>query len=211
VVSRTRTELYRRAHPETPWLTSRAVEILDGLLLPTDRGLELGSGLSTIWFARRVNHLVSVEHDAAWHHKISIELKRRSLGNVDYRFAPQDVPAEDGGQSEYARSVFELPDASLDFVLVDGIYRDHCAWFVLPKLAPGGLLIIDNVNRYLPCESHAPASRLPGEPPAGRVWTAVHQTIRAWRTIWTTDNVTDTAIFIKPLSADGTAPSDRFR
>ncbi|RUL92017.1 hypothetical protein [Verrucosispora sp. FIM060022] len=198
VVSRTRVELHRRTHPGSPWLTRQAIETLDRMLLPTDCGLEFGSGLSTLWFARRVKHLVSVEHDAAWHEKISLDLKRQSLNNVDYRFAPLDVPPELGDQSEYARVALELPDASLDFVLVDGRYRDHCAWFVLPKLSSGGLLIIDNVNRFLPCGSHAPASRRPGDRTGDEVWGAVRRAIRGWRTIWTTDHVTDTAIFVKP-------------
>ncbi|MEQ4302997.1 hypothetical protein ABNF97_16635 [Plantactinospora sp. B6F1] len=198
VVGRARSEFYRRTHPGIPWLTPRAVETLDRMLVPTDHGLEFGSGSSTVWFARRVSHLISVEHDAAWHDKVSLELKKHSLTNVDYRFAPLDVPPELGDQSEYARVLLELPDGCLDFVLVDGRYRDHCAWFALSKLASGGLLIIDNVNRYLPCDSHAPASRPHGAGPDGRVWTTVHRSIRGWRTIWTTDDVADTAIFVKP-------------
>jgi predicted O-methyltransferase YrrM len=168
------------------------------MLLPTDRGLEYGSGLSTLWLARRVSQFVSVEHDAEWHDKVSGQLKKHSLSNVDHRFAPQDEPETQGDRSEYARVALEVPDSSLNFVLVDGVHRDHCARLALPKLAPGGLLIIDNVNWFLPCDSHGPASRRHEDGPAGVVWTEVYQTIRHWRTIWTTNHVWDTAIFIKP-------------
>ena len=38
----------------------------------------------------------------------------------------------------------------IDFALIDGIYRDHVTLFLLPKIRLGGVLVIDNVNRYLP-------------------------------------------------------------
>ena len=77
----------------------------------------------------------------------------RSAGsdNVEYILALEDQPMERGGDSAYARTALGFPDASLDFALVDGHYRDYSAKFILPKIKPGGMLIIDNVNWYLPC------------------------------------------------------------
>jgi hypothetical protein len=46
-------------HPDVPWLTRQAVEILEDWLKPGYVGLEWGSGRSTLWFARRVSHLTS--------------------------------------------------------------------------------------------------------------------------------------------------------
>lgn len=55
--------LFQRRHPDAPGLSPEAVSLLSTLLEPTHAGLEWGSGRSTIWFARRVAELVSVEHD----------------------------------------------------------------------------------------------------------------------------------------------------
>jgi hypothetical protein len=191
-------KLYSRAHPDDPWLTPQAIGILTTMLLPTADGLEFGSGRSTCWLAQRVRHLTSVEHDQDWFADVSLALKERELQNVDYVFAPRDVPADRGAESEYVGVTSRFAVASLDFVLVDGAYRDFCALAAIPKIKSGGLLIIDNVNWCLPSESRSPASRSPAAGPDGPVWSRVWETVRPWRSIWTSSGVWDTAIFIKP-------------
>ncbi|MCK5642361.1 MAG: hypothetical protein KAJ19_16255 [Gammaproteobacteria bacterium] len=54
-----RRQIWIRMHPDVPWLTRQAVEILEDWLKPGYVGLEWGSGRSTLWFARRVSHLTS--------------------------------------------------------------------------------------------------------------------------------------------------------
>src|SRR5215467_1856777 len=39
--------------PDAPWLTRTAVRILESALMPQHRGLEYGSGRSTVWLARK--------------------------------------------------------------------------------------------------------------------------------------------------------------
>jgi predicted O-methyltransferase YrrM len=197
VFHRTRQLLYECAHPDAPWLTPAAIGLLSTLLRPGDQGAEFGSGRSTLWFATRTAALTSVEHDSRWHETVTAKLAERGLGNVDYILAPEDQPVERGGDSAYARTALSFDDASLDFALVDGHYRDYSAKFVMPKIKPGGLLIIDNVNWYLPCQSKAPNSRTPGLGPATDVWADVWRQLAGWRTIWTSSGVWDTAIFIR--------------
>jgi predicted O-methyltransferase YrrM len=198
VFNRTRQMLYERAHPDDPWLTPAAIRLVSTLLRPADRGAEFGSGRSTLWFAARVAALTSVEHDERWHEVVSATLKDRGLDNVEYILAPEDQPMERGGESAYARAALALPDASIDFALVDGHYRDYSAKFIMPKIKPGGMLIIDNVHHYLPCQSKSPNSRTVRLGPATEVWAAVWRELAEWRTIWTSSGVWDTAIFIKP-------------
>jgi predicted O-methyltransferase YrrM len=200
VYNRTRQMRYERSHPDAPWLTPAATRLLGGLLRPADRGAEFGSGRSTVWFASQVAALTSVEHDAQWHETISARLKDRGLDNVEYILALEDQPMERGGESAYARTALGFADDSLDFALVDGHYRDYSAKFILPKLRPGGMLIIDNVNWYLPCASKAPNSRSAETGPVTAVWAEVWRQLQDWRTIWTSSGVWDTAIFIRPLS-----------
>jgi predicted O-methyltransferase YrrM len=197
VYHRTRQLFYERAHPADPWLTPAAIGLLATLLRPADTGAEFGSGRSTLWFAARVAALTSVEHDIQWHETVTARLKDQGLGNVDYILAADDLPAERGGESDYARTALAFPDASLDFALVDGRYRDYSAKFIMPKIKPGGMLIIDNVNWYLPCRSKAPNSRTAELGPATDIWAAVWRQLAGWRTIWTSSGVWDTAMFIK--------------
>jgi hypothetical protein len=87
---------------------------------------------------------------------------------------------------------------SIDFVLIDGLYREYVTRLMIPKVKPGGLLIIDNVNWCLPSQTHAPYSRTVALGPNGPVWAELAQELADWRSIWTSSGVTDTAIFIKP-------------
>ena len=200
VYNRARQLAYELGHPDDPWLTPAAIGLLRSLLRPSDRGVEFGSGRSTLWFARRVAALASVEHDERWHDAVSAGLEAEGLGNVDYTLAPGDKPAERGGDSAYARVALSFPDAGLDFALIDGHYRDYSAKFILPKIKPGGMLIIDNVNWCLPCRSTAPNSRTAALGPATPTWAEVAEELSGWRSIWTSSGVWDTAIFIRPAA-----------
>ena len=96
-----------------------------------------------------------------------------------------------------------MHDQSLDFALVDGVYRDNVALFLLPKIRSGGMLIIDNVNWYLPSLTTSPASlRLPAAP-ATAAWEQVAAELAGWRRIWTSNGVWDTAIFVRAPDAGG--------
>lgn len=198
VCNRTRQMLYEHAHPGDPWLTPEATRLLTSMLRPSDEGAEFGSGRSTIWFAERVAKLTSVEHDEEWYATVSEKLKKLELANVDYIFAPRDQPVELGGTSEYVRTALGFADESIDFTLIDGIYREYVTQFMMRKIKPGGLVIIDNVNWFLPSGSRAPCSRTPTLGPDGPVWEELWQQLSDWRSIWTSSGVWDTAIFVKP-------------
>jgi predicted O-methyltransferase YrrM len=197
VRDRARQALYQSGHPDAPWLTPDAIGLLQSMLRPTDVGAEFGSGRSTLWLARRCARLTSVEHDPTWHAKVSQTLERAGIANVDYRCHPSDQPDEAGDQSSYARAARQLSNGSIDFALVDGAYRDHVTLLLLPKIKLGGMLIIDNVNRYLPSLTASPASLRPPQAPPTAAWKQVAADLNDWRRIWTTSGVWDTAIFMK--------------
>lgn len=185
--------LFRRRNPHAPWLTETSVGFISSWLRSGDRGLELGSGQSTLWFANRVRWLVSLEHDARWYDRTSGLMRERGIRNVEYVYRP-DVDS-------YARFVEALPDGSFDFILLDGGERDRLAPTCASKLKIGGLLIVDNANWYLPHATRAPGSLGPqGWPPTAR-WQVFADAVADWRVIWTSDGVTDTALFVKPSDA----------
>jgi len=190
---------YERANPEAPWLTREITDLLHSWLKPGYVGLEFGSGRSTLWFAARVRRLTSVEHDAAWHATISSRLVERGLMSiVDYRL--YDDGATDGQGTRYAAVAGEFPAESLDFVLVDGMCRDHCALASIPLLKRRGWLIVDNVNWYVPRKerSRSPKSRSLADGYASDVWREFHQRVEKWKSIWTCNGISDTAAWIKP-------------
>ncbi len=197
---------YRKLHPGQPWLTPESVRFLESHLKDTFTGLEFGSCRSTLWFAQRVRHLTSVEHQPAWHQKILRQMTGEGTSNVEYLLRPKETTTS-GELPAYIQPVCDLPDASLDFVLVDGAYRDLCALASIPKLKAGGMLIIDDVHRYLPSHSRSPHARTPAQGPYGEIWEQVAELLEAWRVDWTSDGVSDTAIYSSPLPQGGGASS----
>ncbi|HMD90217.1 MAG TPA: class I SAM-dependent methyltransferase [Anaerolineaceae bacterium] len=198
---------YRRSHPQEPWLTPTADLMLETYLLKTDVGLEFGSGRSTLWFARHVAHLTSVEHNPVWFERISRQIKDAGLANVNYCLKPrQPDDGQEGLTSDYVKVSGDFADDSLDFVLVDGICRSACAMRALPKIRPGGLLVIDNANLYLPCKSHSPNSRTAQKGPSSDLWKEFLEIVKGWRMIWTSNGVADTAFYFRPWKRDPSGP-----
>lgn len=197
VLARSRQALYQRAHPDGPCLTPEAIRLLDSMLRPSDVGAEFGSGRSTLWLARRCAHLTSVEDNEEWRAKVSSALAGERATHVDYQYRPLDT-RQPGDQSAYVQVARFLADESIDFALVDGLHRDYVAFYLLSKIRPGGMLVIDDVNRYLPSQTRSPASLGPTSAPATATWEQTAAALARWRQIWTSNGVSDTAIFVKP-------------
>ncbi len=189
---------YHYRHPDHPWLTPAAICFLASWLKESDDGVEFGSGRSTLWLARRTRHLISIEHNPAWHQKVEQMLADAGQTNVEYHLIPKDVAEEKAGESAYLKVLERFAENSLDYALVDGIYRDHCALKAIRLIRPGGALIIDNANWYLPSHSQAPNSRSFEQGAKGETWAHVEQALVSWRRVWTSSGIFDTAIFIKP-------------
>jgi predicted O-methyltransferase YrrM len=193
---------FERSQPDAPWLTQSAILLLGSYLKPGDMGLEWGSGRSTIWFAQRVAKLTSVENDRQWHTLVKNNLAASPVNaKVDYRFIPCDHKEVDEPSSHpYADASRELPDASLDFALVDGAIRATCVNAVLGKLKPGGLLILDNANRFIPNKESGRHTTVhePRSQPRSPGWARIMEQLSAWRWINTTDGIWDTRFWIKP-------------
>jgi hypothetical protein len=188
----TRVRAFEILHPDAPWLTQAAVGALEAMLQPRDRGLEYGSGRSTTWLVRRTAHLVSVETDKAWYARVRSRLRDAGLfDRVDYRLVPADDRA---GCLAVAEA---LQTSSLDYVLVDGAWRDAVALRATELLKPGGLLIVDNANWFLPATRRSRAPLSVSELPTTPDWALFAQRVRDWRVIWTSNGVCDTAIWVR--------------
>jgi tRNA A58 N-methylase Trm61 len=198
IVDRLQLMLSERIYADSPWLCAAAVPILDSWLKPTDKGLEWGSGRSTLWFAMRVAHLISVEHDHEWAKTVEKKLCSHNIINkVEYRLLPDGK--EETRDCNYVNVTQDISPKSLDFCLIDGVCRDHCALACLDILRPGGILIIDNAELYLPRKhkSRAPHSRGHEDGFASEQWEEFSKRVANWRNIWITNGIWDTALWIK--------------
>lgn len=189
-------------HRDCPWLTEAAVILLDNWLKPGDRGVEWGAGRSTIWFAKRVEYLISVEHNREWYERVLALLAKKALAkNVNLKHIECGLREQDEPPGHpYADCVTEVPEESLDFALVDGRIRLRCMKAVLPRLKRGGLLILDNANRYIPnrfASSHTTMHE-PRDAPRSDGWAELIKSLEHWRWLNASDGVWDTRFWVKP-------------
>ena len=87
---------------------------------------------------------------------------------------------------------------SIDFCLVDGAYRDLCAFNMIKKITVGGMIVVDNVNWFIPCtQSSSPNTRTEADDFKSELWRDFVSTVSNWRYVWTTNGITDTGIWIR--------------
>ena len=181
-VARGRYWWWEKRNPDKPWLTPAAVAFLDAHLKPAMTGLEFGSGRSTAWYAGKLHRLTSVEHHAEWRARVVEMLARRNISNVEVRLVPLDHPAEEPERATYdplpayVAVATGLPDESLDLVVVDGHYRSQCIAAVVDKLRSGGLLLVDDADRWPGAAPPVPA----GWPEVSRTTNGIKSTV-IWR------------------------------
>lgn len=130
-----------------PWLPYSVIDLLTTRLDRSASVLEFGGGGSTAFFADRVGSVTTVEHDQAWRDAIAQSLESSSNVRVLFRSSANDY-------ADYVAAADEMDDESLDVVLVDGRQRVACARSAMPKLKPGGLLILDDSDRPKYREAH---------------------------------------------------------
>jgi hypothetical protein len=124
--------------PEVPWISYSARRELKKVLNKSQIVLEFGSGMSTFWFSKRVEHIFSVEDSSKWYSKISNTLKRKNIQNVTYKLARSE--------QEYINF---MPDDNrvFDLILIDGSYRSSCVLHILNKIKKSGIIYLDNSDK----------------------------------------------------------------
>ncbi len=199
IVNRYKYFCYFRKRQDAPWLCPSVIGVLETYFRPDDVGIEFGSGRSTLWFAKQVAHVTSVESSPEWADRVVKTLEENGYSSkVDMHLhSIQPVVEGDRTTYPYVQVAESLPDASLDFALVDGIdLRGQCVLAVIPKLRSGGLLIIDNIERYIPNSSIGPEAIKEGY--ADEYWQEFGEKTKDWRYMWFGSGVTDTVLYFKP-------------
>jgi hypothetical protein len=182
---------------------------LESLLRPDDAGAEWGSGNSTPWFARRTARVISFESAGPYYEEVRASLQRAGLTNVDCRLIPFEHQDDEEAmhRSDWMLAAHAIADESLEFALVDSAPRGCLCAAVVPKLKPGGLLILDNANWYLPppARMHPPAPGTVSVPlgapgsrsPSNVCWPAFVRLTSGWRRYWSSDGIQMTLILFK--------------
>ena len=112
---------------ETPHLTKPTIEFLESILTSKSRVLEIGSGGSTLWFARRVRWVTSFEHDAGWFRLVMRKLQEAGLTNYHLNFMP-----------DYPELGIPALGGDYDLVFVDGRGRVRSIKTTYKLVKPSG-------------------------------------------------------------------------
>jgi len=119
-----------------PWVTYSFIDFIRPRLHKDLTIFEYGSGSSTIFYAKNVKRVVSVEHDEAWFNKIV----KSKPGNAEMIFCK----LERGGA--YAQKAAALGE-KFDIIIVDGRDRVNCCKKSIEALSPAGVIVLDDSER----------------------------------------------------------------
>lgn len=121
----------------TPWLTYGAIHFLQRRPLGDLTVFEWGSGNSTIWWAKKAQHIVACEHDFEWYSKVQKNLPP----NAEIHHIPLNDKKE-----RYSHFLSAI-NKTFDVVVIDGRQRNACARNCLEGLTERGVIIFDNTHR----------------------------------------------------------------
>lgn len=187
--------LFNLFYPNRPWTTPASILFFDKVLTKNMIGLEYGSGRSTMYFAKKLKKLVSIEHYEGWYNKVKIQLADNHITNVDYHLILKEDTPDKTDDSDvqlnqlagleprmdyknYYAKVNMYEDGYFDFVLIDGRARTNCGLNSIPKLKSGGIFVLDNSERPR--------------------YNPLHAELNSWPKVETTTGLTNTTIWIKP-------------
>lgn len=151
---------------EQPWIVLFAMPFLKKKLNKSSVIFEFGSGGSTIFFAKRVSKVISVEHDTLWFKKLSSVIDKK-FTNIELNLFPPTLVSDskntDPSSSDsyvssaeifngysflnYASYIDKYPDEYFDIIMIDGRARPSCWKHAVPKIKPGGYIILDDAYR----------------------------------------------------------------
>jgi len=137
-----------------PWITLESFHKLLEFVQPDFRVFEWGSGGSTVFWARECAEVIAIEHNKLWIPRVQKMLADRGL-EADLRHIQGGSKGQKDRFRKYANEILAEPDESFDIAYVDGEASSR-GWTItnaMPKIKPGGYLLIDNsdwVSREFP-------------------------------------------------------------
>jgi hypothetical protein len=121
---------------ELPWVTYSFIDFIRPRLNKTLSVFEYGSGSSTLFYAKLVRSVVSVEHDKSWYQKI--------LGSKPANAEMIFTDLQPNG--EYSKKAASL-GTKFDIIIVDGRDRVNCCKHSVEALSSTGVMVLDDSER----------------------------------------------------------------
>jgi hypothetical protein len=176
-----------------PWWNYHATAYVERMLPDRARVFEFGSGGSTLWFVDHGAEITSLEHSSDWAALVQEACPGLDLISVesDQTGTVRSVgePSERRYFDAYLDVMSAQPDETFDLVAVDGRCRCEAGIISMPKIKPGGMLLLDDSQRprYRPLHEHLSANG----------WAAEHLVgLKAGRAGWVP---VQTSVWAKPV------------
>ncbi len=119
-----------------PWVTYSFIDFISSRLHKEMKLFEYGSGNSTLFYAKHVQQVMSVEHDKNWFDKI-IEEKAPNSNLYYEELKPNGA---------YAKKSIDL-SILFDIIIVDGRDRVSCCKHAVSALNESGVIVLDDSER----------------------------------------------------------------
>ena len=140
---------------DQPRWTFEAIDLVADFLSERKdaRVFEWGSGAGTVWLSRRAGQVVSITHDPEWFGAMARTVSARP--NVRLRHVGAQavgyVHSRKRGFGRlcfdrYARAIRE-EEGLFDLIVIDGRAREACLPEAAERLAPGGIILLDDYRR----------------------------------------------------------------
>ncbi|WP_017293787.1 class I SAM-dependent methyltransferase [Geminocystis herdmanii] len=123
-----------------PWYTYPAIEFIEDKIKSDFKVFEYGSGHSTLWWANKVQEIVSIESNKNWHNYLKSSLtKLEKSENINLYLSEE--------AQDYIQKINEFPPHYFDVIIVDGEHRPECAKEAYLRLKENGFIILDDTDR----------------------------------------------------------------
>lgn len=148
-----------------PYFTFQANEWLKKYLKKDMLVFEWGSGGSTIYIAKRVRQITSIEYSDEWYSKMKWYLRLKSISNCELKFIPPEYNQDIGNISDlsqcrsnnpayqnatfkkYCEYIKQFPKNYFDLIIVDGRARPSCLAIAKDYVKIGGYILLDDAER----------------------------------------------------------------
>ncbi len=121
-----------------PWMTYPVIEFLQKTLQPHHEIFEFGCGASTLFFAKKVKKVTSLETNKNW-----LELIKQKLPSKNVEI----ILMKDGLTNDLYQNFAKDSGQKFDFIIIDSLKRFECAKNSITALKPGGVIILDDSER----------------------------------------------------------------
>lgn len=142
---------------DVPWWTYNAIDFLEDKWKTFQAPIQVfewGSGASTLWLAKRVDEIISVEHDPKWHAilqpilqeylNVTLLLKEPDGLLIDEKYVSNKIR---GMNFKNYVTVIEKYKKRFDIIVIDGRARSACLEISVNFLKDKGCIVLDNSDR----------------------------------------------------------------